>query len=766
MALIPPDGQPTDNTLPVELLREIFLFGIEVNQMKSGHLAAVCSYWRDVINTMPTLWSTLRLGTWTEREQVDTWVQRAYPKKVVIETERDGQEPSNAPRFAAFQAALAHTGQWNQLTISSFPPEIMAGQLNFQGAKPMKPLQALDVTAGCVHSPSLIHLLDLVPSTDSSLSELRLHPPFATAYFLQPHWLPALQNLTVLIINGRDVDEPFQLLPAFTKLQTFEADHLHLQFYEPDINLPLCSTLQKLHLRASSVQWMSGRVFPCIKECAIILPHHQEAVRGEVELPSCEKFTYDGYPMTTVEHFRLPEMKSMELRSHDSNQTRVPQQLHQVWTSHESISKLTTLHLTLQCSGKAIIERLKDMGPLQELVLSIPHRSWHNFLKALAVAPLGNYCPKWSWDDDDAPQEWTKWTSSQAWRTNVLPCLKYLGMQSSKGFSKSQCLDNSPLLRLVAWTRAQLITPLEHLDVLEGSGTTDDSTVDYISTDYLDKHLGTLGQDCDWMIVRGMVTKSLLIHHHLAPSFKPTFSTTLIRQLQVLRFDSFGGECQILPYLEQIKELDIRRSKIPAHSLDIDLPLFRTLQRLKLDASTFSWMLGRTFKALKEWTVEKPIDTLEDLSKFKGLRVDMPTCTTLRLLESSTTPFPCSSHSNIQILELEAVENRLVLDDAVFRSLHDFLLNCRFLQKLDITIYHHSGLDSLIQFAFYDALEGGVWRYIRSVRVEVWFKLRFENDGSHFLNQMVGHEQDYKKRWKDFKVSKDDDDDVILRACM
>ena len=314
--LIQPHDKTINTYLPVELLREIFLYSIESNHMKPGQLASVCRYWRSVTTAMSHLWSTLRVGTWTETEQVVTWLHRAYPKKVIIGPQRDSQSPAKAPMFAALQNALASTGQWHELIISSFPPEDLAIQLGIQVANPMKMLEVLDVGAGCVHSPSFARLLDLVP-TDAPLSELRLHPLFASTHFLQPNWLPVFHNLTVLIVNGRDMDEPFELLPTFTRLQIFEADHLRLPFYEPDANLPLLWTLRKLQLRACSVQWMAGRYFPCLEECAILLPHHWEIIQQyEVQLPSCKKLAYHGYPMTTAQYFHVPEMRAMVLLSH------------------------------------------------------------------------------------------------------------------------------------------------------------------------------------------------------------------------------------------------------------------------------------------------------------------------------------------------------------------------------------------------------------------------------------------------------------------
>jgi len=52
-------GETIITYLPTEVLREIFLYCIELNQMKSGQLASVCLYWRSVITSMAHLWSTV-----------------------------------------------------------------------------------------------------------------------------------------------------------------------------------------------------------------------------------------------------------------------------------------------------------------------------------------------------------------------------------------------------------------------------------------------------------------------------------------------------------------------------------------------------------------------------------------------------------------------------------------------------------------------------------------------------------------------------------
>jgi len=752
--LITPSSSKTINGyLPSELLREIFLYSIKSNNMRFGHLASVCCYWRSVIITMSHLWSTLRVVPWTGKERVTTWLQRAYPKKVVLDLWRAGWPSYDTPPFSTLRGVLTSTDQWHELTISSFPPETLASRLGFQGAMPMKVLRALHVEAGCVHSPSFTLLLDLVP-TDAPLSELRLHPSFASAHFLQPPWFPALQNLTVLIVNGRDIYEPFDLLPSFTRLQTFEADHLHLPWYEPDTKLPLLLTLQKLQFRATSVQWMAGRQFPCLQECAILLPRHWGAVQQhEVQFPSCKKLIYHGYPMTTVEYFRVPNVKVMELRSNDPKKLRVYQQLRHLCTVDGRMSKLVTLHLTFQCSEQALIKVLKYFGLLQELVLSTTHPSpsWQSFLHPLVAKPSKEDWPDWSLVDNH--QKWERWCSSQTWYTDLLPNLKSFSIQCANGFSRSECLNNGLLFRLVGWTRAQMIPPLGHLNVWEGRRTI--TKVDYISTDYPDKHPGMSRKEYDSMIIRGMVTRHLVIQSSTTPLFALR-STTLFRQLQGLVVDGYHdhhSKIPIFPYLEQIKRLEIWDGVIPTYPLDIKLPLIHTLQRLILRCSSFSWVLGRTFEALREFHIADLPDAPEALSRLEGLHVGLPVCTTINLRSFSVNHFHFLSCTNVQILQWEQSPALPVIDAAALKLPQIFLCTCSNLQKLDILIPHHLGRDPLIQFVFCDALEQGIWQDITSVEVKVSFKGYSSNDRHLFFTQMVGRQQHFDKLWKEFTVT-------------
>jgi len=762
MLLVPPYGKTINTYLPMELMREIFQYSTESNQMKSDQLASVCRYWRSVIITLPSLWSTLRVGPWTEREQAAIWLGRAYPKKIVIDTQGDGQLSSNTVPFAALRDALSVTHQWHELTISSFPPENVASQLGFQLASQMNELKVLHIAAGCVNSPSFAQLLNLVP-TQAPLCELRLHPSFVGTHFLQRHWYPGLKNLTVLIVSGKDMDAPFELLPTFTQLQIFEADRLCLPSYGPNTYLPLLCTLQKLKLKACSIQWMAGREFPCLEECAILLPRHWGHIQQhEVQLPSCKKLAYHGYPMTTAQYFHVPEMRAMDLRSHDCNERRVFQHLRHLCRVNGSISSLTTLHLTFQCSEQVLMKILKYLIPLQELALSItdPSPSFQHFLGTLAAKPFTDERPEWSsWRYNG--KEWEKWCSSQTWHANVLPHLKFLHIKCPKGFSQSEHLDNFPFLRAIGWTRAYLTPPLEHLKVWEGRGSMDDIAVDYTSTGYLAKHLGISSEGLDTTIVRAIVTRHLVIRNWASPLFRLS-STVLFRQLQHLEFDYISSHrIRILPYLEQLERLKISKGSIPEYSLNVDLPLTHTLQWLELCFLTPLWMLGRTFKALRVFRVDHP--RAEPENQHEGLQVDLPACTTLELDNCSMKYLRFLSCSNVQVLRCWFQDSSTTFDLAAFNLFHDFLFNLPCLQNLKIFVSWGLEIDSLIDFVFCGASEHGVWREIRNVEVKISDRL-FPEAPSLF-DRTVGHQERYEKWWKSFTVTKDRGI-VIVRASM
>ena len=146
-------------------------------------------------------------------------VAERYPKTVVIDTQRDGRKSSNTHPFATLQDAVSSTREWNEL---SFPPENLASPLGFPVVNPLNGLNVLHIASGCTHSPSLTHLLDLVP-TEAPLSKLRLHTSLICQYTLAPSsLLPCSAKTHSTYCQRKRIHERFVLLATFTQLQRFE----------------------------------------------------------------------------------------------------------------------------------------------------------------------------------------------------------------------------------------------------------------------------------------------------------------------------------------------------------------------------------------------------------------------------------------------------------------------------------------------------------------------------------------------------------------
>jgi len=289
----------------------------------------------------------------------------------------------------------------------------------------------------------------------------------------------------------------------------------------------------------------------------------------------------------------------------------------------------------------------------------------------------------------------------------------------------------------------------------------DDIAVDYTSTGYLDKHLGISNKDFDAMIVKALITR------HLAIAFPntPLHSTVLFRQLRHLDIICGSNDgIYILPYLEQIEKLRILHGSMSEYSLDLDLPLAHTLQWLELHFATPLWMLGRTFGALREFRVLGQPYKPENHSRHEGLQVDLPACTALELWDCSMDYLRFLSCSNVQILHWYQRLYPTIFDLAAFNSLRGFLFNLSCLRNLYIWVAQGLGIDCLVDFVFCGASEHGVWREIRSVKVEVMCYTISE--ASHLFDQTVGHQRRYEEWWNSFQVTKEIATIVTITASM
>ena len=300
--------------LSIEMLTDIFLYAVEAYQMTPYQLVAVCRRWRNVINGMSHLWSTLRLGTYTQIENIAIWLDRSRhgPLTVNIDPQRDIESRTGGKPYAGLQYALRSIHRWQTLVIASSPTPAAFGEtVDFQAAKPFEHLGSLDLGQRCEDSATLSHLLDHISKTAIILSNMSVRSPYAIALLLQPHISPVLGMITTLVIDGEAISEPVSILPLLGNLQVFEATNLPLPNYDTSTNLPFLSTLKQLKLRGVSIQWMTGREFKHLDGCIIIHVLGQELIQLRIDLPCCRTLAYQGYPISTLMHFHTPQVKKM-----------------------------------------------------------------------------------------------------------------------------------------------------------------------------------------------------------------------------------------------------------------------------------------------------------------------------------------------------------------------------------------------------------------------------------------------------------------------
>ena len=252
------------------MLTDIFLYAVDAYEMTPYQLVAVCRRWRNVINGMSHLWSTLRLGTYTEIENIDIWLDRSRqgPLTVNIDPQRDIKSRSDDKPYTGLQYALRSVDRWRNLVIASSPTPGEA--VDFRTAKRFEHLTSLELGQRCEDLATLTHLLDHIFKTAIILSEMSLCSPCAITSFLLPPRSFVLSMMTTLVIDGKGISEPISILPLLGNLQIFEAINLLILPYDTDTDVPFLSTLRQLKLRGVPLQWMAGREFKCLEDCTII----------------------------------------------------------------------------------------------------------------------------------------------------------------------------------------------------------------------------------------------------------------------------------------------------------------------------------------------------------------------------------------------------------------------------------------------------------------------------------------------------------------
>ena len=173
---------------------------------------------------------------------------------------------------ACLTAAIEAASKWEYLDISSLPPPGTCKA--FQIVPPLKNLKSFKMVHGCDLGSFFEPLMTAITTTTTSrLTNMLLYNLDAVLFLAQPDHLHAFCSLTTLDIRlSKRMETPVNILPHLQRLESFTAQHLHLPMYPPDAPLPLVQTLDYLHLKSVSVQWMAEKVFPVLRSCYITFP--------------------------------------------------------------------------------------------------------------------------------------------------------------------------------------------------------------------------------------------------------------------------------------------------------------------------------------------------------------------------------------------------------------------------------------------------------------------------------------------------------------
>ena len=357
--------------LPIELLHHIFLAIIEETSEPPFALMLVCKQWHAVV---VSIWSSLNLGTKTSVDAVaNQWLL-----DIVVDTDSDHNSTPSAGDFKAIFAAIEATPRWRSFIVESFPAQADVQEdlvnllLQQHSNATMSRFRTFKINSTCETSPLLNGLLHILGTTAGpALTTVEIKSPNVIS-FLAPAYSSFFHSVKVLSLNSPGIHDPVDLLPHLHQLETFTVSHLSFPTYPDDVDLPFVHTLRHLSLRAASIQWMSGRIFHALENCALIFPRHQHVLHTfSTTLPNCDRLIFQGYPLKILGGVSAHKLRELSVTCSGSFNRRGSRQL--LWFSAQVLGehKLApkSLYIHIQATSQAWINSLVFMSNLEELVI-------------------------------------------------------------------------------------------------------------------------------------------------------------------------------------------------------------------------------------------------------------------------------------------------------------------------------------------------------------------------------------------------------------
>ena len=616
-------SRPKALLIPAEISSEIFLFAVQADPSSRRKLMLVCRRWHNIMLSTPGIYSHLGIYSWTRKKYVERFGRKwllhvtVHPEYVHIGMGADLVPDIDPVEFhACFMAAAETASRWRLLEILSLPhpEEYKDLQIKFplQHPESFKYLESFRLATGCDLGNYLEPLLNVIIATVTPrFTVMEVFRPEAALYILQSAHFQIFSSLTTLRLTCRRMQNPVDILPSLHKLEIFEAHHLFLPVYPPGIDLPLTQSLRVLRLKSVSVQWMASQMFPALKECSIIFPHHADAIQS-VDIPSCSILRYDSNNLSALEHFHISTLGKLEINCGQWTSWSGDLQLiclHPIFAAQS----LTCLHLAIKCSERLLTSMLRLVPALEELWmgLSSPHALSTAFFLALAagrckanpcssnqmIRPLGRKLRM-------LHLHYKRWLRGPE-RNSLIPVFGAVvaSHPPEDKFSFYLSLDERP--KLQEW---YICGPAERFDIEQSGwgitiGVPSPDGIVHLSKPYDGVYRKPLAE---WECIQfPRETEYIIAKEFLAVSNEFLFSFLNLKEVRV-------------------RHLELGMMWGPHFPLDA--PLFHTLKVLYVDTISLSFFAGQTFHKLERYgdALMYECDISEQVPLTK-----MPVCTRL-----------------------------------------------------------------------------------------------------------------------------------------
>jgi hypothetical protein len=652
--------------LPVEILSKVFSIAFDIGHSRT-RLMHVCQNWRRIIEEMSSAWTFLKLQARTAPESVQQSLHRAQMHPLVVELDIGKAEGTVEILYSVLATVAKSASRWEILTITSLPesendvPQV--DSLHSVDFPPMNQLRYLRIMQS-VSSPLLNWLLQNIgTSAVGCLASIEIHSSPAFLNLIQPANAPIFSSITTFKAHLPKRSQPVDPLPHFNQLEVLELTNVSLPTYPPQ-TLSLVHTLHHLYLRAVSIQWMGGQVFPNLEVCTILSPPMRtHPLMLNASLPVCTTFEIGNKDIVPIRKFNLPNVGSLVVRSNKWSAMRGDEQIvHLFRVVFETSLRPNALHLAIICQNRLLLALLQQLPGLNELRLDLLRSSalGKHFFTQLLARPV-------------AETHWTqlrKLRNSKEWKSMICPSLRVLELRYQQWLKQSDCLDFLAPLFAMTQSRERTVTPLKlelHFrspqDTWRSFELSSQSTIPISTLEiplFMHSDQSTpidLPENCFTSANLGLIETQ----NYECTIYEVLVLPFCFNHLQVLLLGAKQTQkLNVLHLFQQLKELRLQNIQVPLLTLGAEIPLVHTLRRLHLESSTLAWMDGQVFSRLLVFFV----DEYGWPESFKH-KVQMPVCTYVKFIQDNFKTLPLL-HFNIYLPLLNTWELGTELGNGIY----------------------------------------------------------------------------------------------------